>query len=238
MFLSINIVRAIVEELLRQGLTMEAICARAAIDPVELADAAHRLPFERGTHVVASALEMTPAPEIGLRVGESAPLKALHVVGHLLASSATMREAVQLFLRYSTLVWEGGHFSLAEDGQVARFVYEHPLPGAKLERFAAEVSLTVVLRLWLQITGPDTRPIELRFRHADPGYTEEYERIFRCPVRFSQPVNELVFDRSLLDLPQLHRDELLCELLREQADRLLAHTSQAEHLAERIIEAL
>jgi AraC-like DNA-binding protein len=238
-YLSINIVRSIVEELLRQGLTLEEICERAGIDPVQLADAAERLPIERGTRVVAVALELSKTPAIGLLVGESAPLKALHVVGHLLASSQNMREAVQLFLRYSALVWEGGGFKLVEEeGDRARFIYEHPFPGSRLERFAAEVSLTVVLRLGLQITGNDKRPIELRFRHEDPGYAGEYARIFGCPVRFGQAANELVFKRALLDLPQLHRDELLCEMLRERADRLLAHASATEHLAERILEGL
>jgi hypothetical protein len=31
--------------------------------------------------------------------------------------------------------------------------------------------------------------------------TEEHRRIFRAPVFFSQPHNELVIDRALLDVP-------------------------------------
>jgi AraC-like DNA-binding protein len=238
MYLSIHIVRATAEELLRQGVPLEVFCTRAGLEGPELADGAVRLPIERATQVIGAAVELSHTPALGLRVGESAPLKALHVVGHLLSSCADMREAVMVFLRYSSLVFEGGGFRLDEAGDEGRFAYEHPYPGSRFERFGAEVALAVALRLGVQITGPDKRPREVCFRHADPGYAAEYQRLFGCPVRFSQPVNELVFDRAVLDLPQVHRDELLCELLREGADRLLAQTAATEHLAERILEAL
>jgi AraC-like DNA-binding protein/ribosomal protein S6E (S10) len=238
MFLSINIVRAIVEELMRQGLAFDVICARTGLEATELADAACRIPIERSTQVVAAATEISATDALGLRVGESAPMKALHVVGHLLTSCTTMREAVHLFMRYSALVFEGAGFRLVEDGEHARFVYEHPFAGSRFERFASEIALTVVLRMGLQLTGDDKRPSEVHFRHAAPHYLSEYQRIFRCPVSFGHPANELVFERRLLDLPQLHGDDPLCMLLRERADQLLSHTQATERLAERIVEVI
>jgi AraC-like DNA-binding protein len=238
MYLSIHIVRAIADELQRQGVAIDQFCARAGLDAAELADGTTRLPLERATAVVGAAMALSSTAALGLRVGETAPLKALHVVGHMLSSCADMREAVHVFLHYSSLVFEGGGFQLSESGDEGRFAYQHPFPGSRFERFAAEVSLAVVLRMGLQITGADKRPREVRFRHADPGYAADYERVFGCPVRFGQRTNELVFERALLDLPQVHRDELLCQLLREGADRLLAQTAATERLAERILEAL
>ena len=238
MYLSIHIVRAIADELSHQGVALYDFLAQAGLDAAELADGTTRLPLERATAVVGAAIALSATPALGLRVGASTPLKALHVVGHMLSSCADMREAVQVFLHYSSLVFEGGGFRLSETRDEGRFAYEHPFPGSRFERFAAEVALAIVLRMGLQITGLDKRPHAVTFRHADPGYADEYERVFACPVRFAQPTNELVFDRALLDLPHVHRDELLCELLREGADRLLAQTAATERLADRILEAL
>src|SRR5207237_3507392 len=100
---------------------------------------------------MSAAGRLARPDELGLRVGCNAPIGALHVVGHILTSSANMREAVELFLRYSSLVWEGGGFRLVEHGDEGRFIYEHPFEGSRYDRFAAEVSLTVVLRMGLQI---------------------------------------------------------------------------------------
>jgi AraC-like DNA-binding protein len=90
----------------------------------------------------------------------------------------------------------------------------------------------------VQLSGSDKRPHEVRFRHEQPEYADEYERVYGCPVRFAQIANEIVFARRLLDLPQLHRDELLLDLLRERADQLLADTHATERLAERIVDGL
>jgi AraC-like DNA-binding protein len=238
MYLSINIIRAVIDELVHQGFALPEICEHTGLSPTELADANQRLTIERSTHVIAAASRLSRTPALGLRVGCNAPIGALHVVGHILTSSANMREAVEMFLRYSSLVWEGGGFRLVEHGEEGRFIYEHPFEGSRYERFAAEVSLTVVLRMGLRISGSDKRPNEVRFRHARPEYAGEYERVFCCPVQFAAGANEIVFNRRLLDLQQLHRDELLCELLRARADELLANANDTERLAERIVEGL
>lgn len=230
MYLSIAIIRAIVEELEHQGVAPEQFCARAGLDPAELADAALRLPMERGTRVVATAVELTRAPAIGLHVGARAPIGSLHVVGHLIKTPATTREAIELFLRYSALVFEGGGFRFEEAGAQARFAYVHPFPGSRLERFAAECALAFFLRLGLQLTGADNRPAEVCFRHERPDYLDENQRPFRCPIAFGQPANLILFDRRLLDVQQLHRDESLGELLRARADHLLAHEQASERL--------
>jgi AraC-like DNA-binding protein len=238
MYLSINIIRAVIDELVSQGFALRDICEHTGLLPSELADANQRLTIERSTHVIAAASRLSRTPALGLRVGCNAPIGALHVVGHILTSSANMREAVEMFLRYSSLVWEGGGFRLVEHGDEGRFIYEHPFAGSRYERFAAEVSLTVVLRMGLRISGSDKRPNEVCFRHALPEYASEYERVFACPVRFSAEANEIVFNRRLLDLQQLHRDELLCELLRARADELMTKANDTERLAERIFEGL
>jgi AraC-like DNA-binding protein len=238
MYLSINIVRGVVDELVHEGYGLDEICAETGLGEPELADANLRLPIERSTHVIAAACRLARTPGLGLRVGAKAPMGALHVVGHILISCATMREAIEMFQRYSALVFEGAGFHLVEHGDEGRFVYEHPFVGSRWERFAAEVSLTMVMRMGVQLSGSDKRPRQVRFRHEQPDYAAEYERVYGCPVVFSQAANEIVFARRLLDLPQLHRDELLCELLRQRADQLLADTQATERLAERIIDGL
>jgi AraC-like DNA-binding protein len=238
MYLSIGIVRAIVDELQRQGVALGSICERAELAEDELANAELRLPLDRGTRVLGAAWELSPTPAIGLYIGVAAPIGALHVVGHLITTPANTREAIQLFLRYSALVWDGGVFCFCEQGELARFGYEHPFADSPFERFAAECALTFVLKRGLQLSGGDKRPREVHFRHAAPPYVAEYERIFACPVRFGQPANQLLFDRALLDVPQPHRDDSLCELLCERADQLLAVQSATDRLGERIIELL
>jgi AraC-like DNA-binding protein len=236
MHLSIAVARAVIHELEQQGVDVQHACAQAGLDPAQLDDATLRLPLDRARAVVAAAIELAPTPAIGLRVGESAPMTALNVVGHLMSSARTTRDALQLLCRYSELVFSGAGYFLFEEGQAARFVYAHPFAASDYERFSAEFALTFVLRWALQLSGPDKLPLEARFRHGEPPYRDEYERVFRCPLRFQHPANELVFAHELLDLPQPHRDDSMCAYLAARAENLLTRDQDGERLPRRVVQ--
>ncbi|HYY42110.1 MAG TPA: helix-turn-helix domain-containing protein, partial [Pyrinomonadaceae bacterium] len=66
------------------------------------------------------------------------------------------------------------------------------------------------------------------FQHPQPADTTEHRRIFRAPVHFDQPRNELVLDRALLALPLARADAGLCALLDRHAQELLARLPQRD----------
>jgi len=155
-----------------------------------------------------------------------------------LATARTTRAALLLLTRYSALLLDGARFYLLEQDEVARFTYVHPIAHSPYERFAAECSLVFALRRGIQLAGADKRLTEARFRHPPPDYVDEYERVFDCAITFSEPANELVFERSLLDLPQPYPDDSLHELLLKRADQLLANANGDEQLVERVSQLL
>jgi AraC-like DNA-binding protein len=235
MKVSITIVRAIVDELRRRGVAEAEVLARAGIDPEELADAAARIPVARYEQAVSAALALSSDTALGLHCAWSAPAGALHVVGHLLVNCGTMRDAIDQFFRFSPLILEGTSWRLWEEGELAHFVYAQQLVAApEHARFDAEFCLTLVLKLGFQLIGVERPPTLVRFRHAAPPYVAAYEPIFRSQVQFGQPLNEIVFKRKYLDLPQMHRDETVRELLRGRAEELLAQRGSDEHLPGRI----
>jgi AraC-like DNA-binding protein len=239
MHLSIGVVRGLLEELQRHGGDYRRFAADTELQLPELADANFRIPIERARIMVDIALKCTTISGLGLHVGESSPVGALHtVVGHLLATARDTRTALLLLTRYSSLFLDGARFYLIEQTEVARFAYVHPIAESPYERFAAECSLVFALRRGLQLTGAEQRPEAAHFCHAAPDYADEYERVFGCPVLFSQPSNELVFDRRLLDLTQAYRDDALHHLLVSRADQLLADALVDEQLVARVSELL
>jgi AraC-like DNA-binding protein len=229
MNVSITIVRAIVDELQRRGVAPSEACACAGFDAEELADATARIPVARYERAVSAALDVSADPSLGLHVAWSAPAGALHVVGHLLVNCGTMRDAIDQFFRFSPLILQGTRWSLWEEGEHAHFVYAQQLVAApEHARFDAEFCLTLVLKLGFQLIGREVPPTMVRFRHPAPAYAHDYERIFGQEVLFDQGTNEIVFKRKYLDLPQMHRDETVCDLLRRRAEDLLAHRGADE----------
>jgi AraC-like DNA-binding protein len=44
-------------------------------------------------------------------------------------------------------------------------------------------------------------PVLVRFQHREPKDTSVHERIFRCPLQFDAPHNEIVFDKKYAEMP-------------------------------------
>jgi AraC-like DNA-binding protein len=220
-FVSIAIVRALVAELASYGVSAEALFVAADLDSAMLADPSARVPLLGAGKLALEAMRLSGQPDFALRLGASAPTRALHVVGHMLVSAGTARQAIALFQRYAPLILEGAEYELVEADGVAALRFEHPMIRPPYERFTTEVSLAFMANIGVALVGSASHPRVVRFRHEAPAEPARYVEFFHCPVEFGQPHAELVFDAELLDVPHLHTDERLCALLERRADELL-----------------
>ncbi len=222
-FVSIAIVRAVVAELAAHGVSAERLFAAAELDVSLLADPAGRMPLRDMGRIVLETARLSGRPDFALRLGASPATGALHVVGHMLVSARTLRQAIALFDRYAPLVLEGARYELVERGDEAVMRYGHPqIPSGPYGRFAAELALAFMATIGAALVGPADRPRLVRFRHPRPSYAYAYAEVFRCPVVFEQSHDEIVFDAQLLDVPHVHTDEQLLALLERRAEDLLA----------------
>jgi AraC-like DNA-binding protein len=238
MYVSIAMIRVIAAELHKHGVSEARFCMRTGVSRAELADATEVVPVWRYDEIVRGARELSGDPDLGLHVGESLPTGGAHVVGQILQSCASVRDAIALFIRFAPLVIEGARLSLREDHEGAAAVYAHPEIAADNARFDAEAALVLVLGIGKRFLRSDNPPYRVRFAHPAPASIAEHLRIFRCPIDFDAPSNEMLFSPRLLDLPQAYRDEPVCELLKAHAEALLARRRGDDRLPERVFDLL
>jgi AraC-like DNA-binding protein len=239
MYVSIAVVRAIVGELERQGLSSEAVLSECGLDPRLLADPGTEIPVGDYARIVEAVIARAPDPAFGLLAGLHAPTGAAHVLGFVLVNSRTLRDAILMFQRYASLLLEGSEWSFLESSEEASFGFVHGHVAGPVARFEAELVLTYVLaRFRLHFLGPNARLERVRFVHPEPAWSDVYARIFRCPVEFGAARNELVFDRDFLDVVQLHSDAWVCELLRDRAELLLRERRSDDRLRGRVKDVL
>jgi AraC-like DNA-binding protein len=234
MLISVVVLRGILHELKRTGSDTERVLSEIGLSNERLSDFRSMLPAEALFAALGKTAGGTRDPALFLHLGAQAPEEVLQVVGNLLVTCRTIREAYALFERYGQLLVEGGEFELAERGSLAHFSFDGGQPSHH-SRFCAEYVLALARSVGLHFTHrPDAGPLEVWFRHATPSYAAEYERVFRAPVRFGQPSNRIVFPRAFLDTPQLHCDPTMRSLYQESADRLLAERVHGTNLADRV----
>jgi AraC-like DNA-binding protein len=235
MYVSVLIVRGIVSELQAHGIEPDRALERLGLLPDALFDIRARISFGELDRILLKAIELTGDPGLGLSMGINAPENMLQLLGHLVVSCRTLREAFVLFQRYSPLIADGLSYQLSETQALGRFDYHCPVALGATSRFAAEYVLLMVRRIAGHFVSDSAQQAELvTFEHARPDYHQRYARAFGCDVSFGQPANSIAFPRRLLDVPQLHADPTMHAALRELAERLLAEMHNPIKVSDRV----
>src|SRR5580765_6062865 len=101
-----------------RGASHGALAERCRIDPAELGDRDHRVPFSQYVLLMKAGQELCRAPALAPHFGESIPTSEISLAHMGGASSETMAEGLALINRYAPLTIEVGL------GTGDRFVFE------------------------------------------------------------------------------------------------------------------
>lgn len=192
------------------------------LDPALLDDADNRIPYAQLIALYEEAARLTGDEAFGLHLSEHTSEKVFDLLGYVLMSSPTLGEALHRIVRYHPIWNDGAEYVVETENEWVHLGYRYLSPRAEARRHDCEMTLAITLRFGRIATGVDWTPREVSFEHEQPADLSEHLRIFRSPLRFSRPVNELVFDRSLLSLPLVEADPALCAVLDRHAAELLA----------------
>jgi AraC-like DNA-binding protein len=239
MFISTALVRSLIIELEERGIPTEGLLRSASLDRAALDRTGHGVRDREFDRMLRQAFELSGDPALGLAVGSRTPKTVLHVLGMLVLNSATVREAHRQVRRYGELIASQLDWQLSERAQLACFGYtlaEEQIAD-DTQRFLAECMVAFALRFGRDF-APSERASEVWFQHPEPHYASEYAKVFRCPVRFRQTSNAVLFPRATLDRVRPHAEPMLQTSLVGLAEDLKASTKADGTLASRVRLAL
>jgi hypothetical protein len=172
------------------------------VTPSQLEDAAGWISVEAMT----SAWTLVPAlcgdPDFGLHAAESTPTGVYGFFELAVTSSPTVFEALESIARMYHLVGGMSEVTLAHDGASVRVLHRATVDiEPNRLRHYSEHFLAMIVSRGRALAEREVVPLAVCFAHDAPVSTEEHRRIFRAPVFFSQPCNELIIDRASLDIP-------------------------------------
>jgi AraC-like DNA-binding protein len=208
------------------GVAPAALCRAVSFDPTLLDDADNRIPFAQLVALYEHAARLTGDDAVGLHVGERTSPTLFDVLGYVVINSPTLGAALSRLVRYHAIWTDGAFFELTEQGAHVYLSYNYVAGILAPRRHDCEMTFAIAVTFTRRMTGVDWRPRAVSFQHPQPTDTAEHQRIFRAPVHFAQPRNELVLDRALLALPLARADAGLCAVLERHAQELLARLPQ------------
>ncbi len=197
----------------------------ADLSSADLKNPDSRVPLPKFLELTREAEAQTGNKAFTLHFAETVGMSDISVVGLIMEASSTMGEAFEQLQRYSRLAADYGEieavsaFELRESfGRLfMRMRAKEPSAVRPLIE-AAFVRLTCGPRRFLE----EPHVLSVQFTYSAPQYRAEYDRIFRCPVRFDAPMNALELHPDVASWTVSSNPQYAFSLLTRHADTLLS----------------
>jgi AraC-like DNA-binding protein len=169
-------------------------------------------------NLVAEAL---PDELLGFHLAEGFELREAGLLYFVLASSATLGEALARAERYSTIANEGIllRYGLGEDLHVR---YSYVGMPRHADRHQMEFWATALVRICRRLTGIGLNPIRISLDHPRCGASDRLATYFGCEVTFAAGLDEVAFPRNAAPLALAGAEPYLNELLVRYCEDALA----------------
>ncbi|MBQ0797375.1 AraC family transcriptional regulator [Zhongshania sp.] len=182
--------------------------------------------------------ELPELAGLGLYAGERYHLSVYGIWGFALASSPTVRKAVELSQTYQELTFVFSGFVVEEARDYACLVFDNSDVPADVALFSIEREIHAAMVIMREIVGQQLGEEWVTFKHARPAHSDLYERFFRGRIEFSASKNALMFPRSVLDEPRVVGNGATASLLDKQCSELIAKRTARKGISGKVRDIL
>ncbi|MET0286544.1 MAG: AraC family transcriptional regulator ligand-binding domain-containing protein [Polyangiales bacterium] len=184
------------------------------------------------------ASELTDDPAFGLHWIERSPMNRFDVFAPIATHAPTLRHALDFVLAFQPILSKRTMLEAVErrDSLLLRCT---AFGGPELSRRVhAELTMFGILRLVRYAGVPAQAVRQLSFAYAAPSYVREYTRVAPVVPRFERAATELELDSSWLDRPLEAANVELYQVLKSQAQLVLARLQHGSDHASRVRDYL
>lgn len=142
---------------------------------------------------------------LGLHFSEHTRPESFGVAGYIVRACSSLRELIEMCIRYEHLVSTIGKTSLEFKPGLVAWTWDLTIINPTFRWLAVDFMLGVLASSREHLPATKSSQLEsVLIQHSAPKALQqrsEYERVFGCQVHFGQSVNALVFPRAILDTP-------------------------------------
>jgi AraC-like DNA-binding protein len=217
----------------RYGVSKEQLLAGAA-EPPNLRDPGARLPLQDFVDIVRRAIKLSGAPWLGWEFGATLTLSSHGFLGYAAMSSETLRDAVELavkFFRTRTTVVD---LQLKVEGDTAILQLDELVALHDIQPFVVESLFSSFHFMGLKLLGEVPMDGELRFAFPEPDYYERMKPLIPVPVLFDCAYNQMRFPASRLDQRLRFADPRLAKMAEAQCEQEMANIKSPPKLLNQV----
>lgn len=238
------ITRSVIQFAAHQGIDIEDLCFKVALDPAILKRPDQRIPASLHYAVWREVARLTGNENLALHLGTAFSLGNYGIVGYVLLNCQTLADVFEKFCRYTCLFCQGVFTRISISEGMAFFECD-AFPELRfydgwldVYRYDVESTFASTLTAVKTLTGKPLRPSAVFFRHSPPADLSEYERFFQTDLKFSMPYNRLVFNATALDWSILSSNVSLLPLFEQHAEAMLGELNGGDRYTSKVVQII
>ncbi|GAM49629.1 hypothetical protein NSK11_contig00119-0006 [Nocardia seriolae] len=207
-----------------RSMTTAGALAGTGLGEADLEDPDLEIDIGQEFRIIENILAITgDEPGIGLLAGFSLHLPMLGSLGIALGACATVREMVELWVRYAELSFAYCRFGLVDAGERVLVTLDAATVPPHLHRFALERDLAALRTVQRELLNWDVlaHRLELRLHYASV-YEAVGVLLGLTAIDFDRPVSTLHLDAADLRRPMPQANSILCRQYEQRCAELLA----------------
>lgn len=192
----------------------------------------HRVPVSVLTNAWQEAQSISGDSLIGLHVGQKIHPMDYGLLGQLIMNSDNIQQAIENVFRVEYIINNVflTDVIVTEHHAISR-LHCHLYKPEHI-RHIVEQDLSGIINVGVFIMNKDytddCRPLEVHFRHKAAGAIEEYEKVLRCPVKFEQQFDQVIYPLNILTAPTYNPSPRMAALVKEEVQNLLQQVEKLD----------
>lgn len=167
--------------------------------PTQLTNVKQRIPADKVIFLLEQSAEMSQCETFGLHMAEQRHLADFGEISLLLNYQQTLRDALQIIMRYRNLFNDALAIYIEEMGKTVIIREEVVTSASEYSRQAIELALGITHRFCAALLGQKWHPLSVHFTHRAPKDLSIHKRIFGCTLEFGSEFNGIVCTATELD---------------------------------------
>ena len=218
------------------GCDPDPIFRRAGFNPEEFKNPDRRMPFLRGSQLLADCVAVSGCEHLGLLLGQRAGPSHLGVVGFLIRAAGTAEQALKALVENLDLHEDSASVALDMGSEYTSLEYFLHVPGASAVEQIHDLAATMMYQILTALCGKGWTASSVRLPRRRPADRSPYQRFFRTVVFFDATQCVLTFPSHCLKQKPPAADQLLYQHLLEEVRAL--HGLQHHEILEELPAAL
>jgi AraC-like DNA-binding protein len=174
-------------------------------------------------------VKLSGDPGLALRLGHHIDMASLGTYGFAIMSSADIRAATALSLRYSKVVEPGSHWTVIEQDKGLLLRLQQTFGTRAQQQLVAELDFSNKYSVAAFLTDASPEGIELQFNYPKPAHYASYKEYLPIPIAFDQEYSQVFLPDEWLNQPVKTANPAGNVVFTQQCEEMLRDLNRVEN---------